>query len=231
MAEPIIHQSPLPAVDIPEVPLTSFVLERAKELGDKPALIDGPSGRTLTYAELDGAVRALAGGLKGRGFGPGDTLAIMAPNLPEYAVLFHGVAMTGGRVTTINPTYTATEVGHQLSDSGASLLVTVGMFLETARAAADKSGVEEVFTIDETDGAPQLTELMGEPLEEQVEVDVDDVVVMPYSSGTTGASKGVMLSHRNLIANVQQFSIPQEISADESFVAVSRSSTSTGCRC
>lgn len=104
----MIFRSSFPDVDIPDVPLTTYVLARTGELGSKPALIDGPTGRILTYAELDAAVRRLAGGLAAQGFGSGDVLALMAPNLPEYAVVFHGVAMTGGTITTINPTYTVT---------------------------------------------------------------------------------------------------------------------------
>ena len=114
----MIHRSPLPDVDIPAVPLPGYVLHRAGELADKPALIDGPTGRTLTYGQLDQGVRALAGGLVARGFAPGDVLALMAPNMPEYALVFHGVAFAGGIITTINPTYTEREVHHQLGAQG-----------------------------------------------------------------------------------------------------------------
>ena len=202
----MIHASPLPEVEIPDLPLTDYVLARAEELGDKPALIDGPSGRTLTYGGLLQGVRALAGGLVARGFEPGQTLALLAPNIPEYAIVFHGVAYAGGVVTTINPTYVEREIHHQLVDADARLLVTVAPFLEVARAAAEGTAVEEIFVIGEaaTGGARPLTDLMGPPLTEQVPVDADDTVVLPYSSGTTGISKGVMLTHRNLIANVAQ---------------------------
>ena len=121
----MIHRSPLPDVEIPDLPLTSYVLAGATDQPDKPALIDGGSGQALTYAGLDSAVRSLAGGLVASGFGKGDVLALMAPNVPEYAVVFHGTAMAGGVVTTINPTYTETELRDQLRDSGARILVTV----------------------------------------------------------------------------------------------------------
>jgi hypothetical protein len=81
-----MFRSPFPDVDIPDVPLTDFVLARAGGLGDKPALIDGLSGRTITYAQLAESVRAGAAGLAERGFGKGDIFAHYAPNLPEYAV-------------------------------------------------------------------------------------------------------------------------------------------------
>ena len=79
----MIHTSPFPVLDIPDTPLTEYVLRRAADLADKPALIDGPSGRTLTYGALASGIAALAGGLAARGFGPGDVLAIMSPNIPE----------------------------------------------------------------------------------------------------------------------------------------------------
>ena len=139
----MIHPSPLPDVEIPDVPLTDYVLEGAAALGDKPALIDGPTGRTLTYAQLVGAVRSLAGGLVANVFAPGDVLALMSPNLPEYAVVFHAVAMAGGTITTINPTYTAREVHHQLVDSGARILVTVAPFLDVAAEARADTPVTE----------------------------------------------------------------------------------------
>lgn len=202
----MIHTSPLPDVEIPVQSLPAYALERARELGDKPALIDGPTGRVLTYAQLADQVASLAGGLAARGFGPGDVLGVMLPNLPEYAVLFHGVAMAGGTVTTINPTYTSHEVHHQLTDAGASLLVTIPMFLPVAAEGAEGTGVQEIFVLGEaTDGASSATELFGAPLDAPVEVDpLDDVVVLPYSSGTTGLSKGVMLTHHNLVANIAQ---------------------------
>ncbi len=217
----MIHQSPLPEVEIPDLPLTDYVLARAEELGDKPALIDGPSGRTLTYGGLLQGIRALAGGLVARGFEPGQALALLSPNIPEYAVVFHGVAYAGGVVTTINPTYVEREIHHQLLDADARLLVTVAPFLEVARAAVVGTAVEEIFVIGEaTDGARSLTELMGAPLAEQVPVDVNATVALPYSSGTTGVSKGVMLTHRNLVANVAQTLGAAELRDDETIVAV-----------
>jgi len=208
--------------EFPDQDVTSFVLERAAEFGDKPALIDGPTGRTITYAELDHATRALAAGLAARGFGAGDALAIYMPNLPEYAVAFHGVARTGGKATTANPLYTARELEHQLRDSGASILLTVGPFLDVAREAAEGAGGVEIFVVGDADGATPVTELMGDP-DAAPEVSIDaanDLAVLPYSSGTTGLPKGVMLTHANLVANLNQVQEAFPIGRDDVLVGV-----------
>jgi acyl-CoA synthetase (AMP-forming)/AMP-acid ligase II len=222
MTDARTFRSPLPDIAIPDELLTPYVMARAADLADEVALVDGSSGRQVTYAELDDQIRRLAGGLVTRGFRPGQVVAIMAPNCPEYAVVFHGVAMAGGTVTTINPTYTAGEVHEQLVDSGAGLLVTVPMFVDTAEAAMKDSPVADLHLLGGADSDHHtLDELFGEPLAEHVPVGLDDVVVLPYSSGTTGRSKGVMLTHRNLVANVAQ-TLAAAIPMDEtdSLVAV-----------
>src|SRR5205814_744965 len=96
----MVYRSPIPDVEIPDVALTPFVLQHAGRLADKPALIDGPSGRTLTYGQLAGGIQRVAAGLAARGFGKGDVMAIYSPNLPEYALAFHAVATGGGVNTT-----------------------------------------------------------------------------------------------------------------------------------
>ena len=185
-------RSPFPDVEIPDLSSTDFVLERGGERGDKAALIDGPSGRAITYAELIGSVRGLASGLAERGFGKGDVFAHYAPNLPEYAVAFHGVATAGGVNTTANPLMTVDELSTQLVDSGARLLVTVPELLEKASAAAKRSGVEEIFVYGEAAGATPFASLVqpgGEP--PRVTIDpANDLIALPYSSGTTGTAEG-----------------------------------------
>jgi acyl-CoA synthetase (AMP-forming)/AMP-acid ligase II len=210
----VIHKSPLPDVVIPDTALTPFVFQKAAQLGDKAAFIDGTTDQPMSYAQLDDRVRRLAGGLLERGLAKGEVVAVMGPNCPDYATVFHGVAMAGGIVTTINPTYTEREVHHQLNDAGATKLITIPMFAETATAATADSGVKEIVLLDD------LEDLFGDPLDEQVSVDVDDIVVLPYSSGTTGLSKGVMLSHRNCVANLVQSLAAIPVTEDEAFVAV-----------
>lgn len=215
----IVHTSQYPDVEIPDITITELVLRQAEELADKPAIADAESGRGYTFGELSHMIKAFAGGLQAKGFGVGDTLAIMAPNVPEYAVVFHGVAVAGGTNTTLNPTYTADEIRHQLQDSGATLLVTIEMFLETAKAAIEGTKVTEIITLEGIEGTTPITEVFGDPIE-QVPVDVaDHVVVLPYSSGTTGLPKGVMLTHRNLVANILQCEPLLRYDADDVAIA------------
>ena len=114
----MIHRSPYPPIPLTNESITERVFRGLGPDPDRVVLIDGPSGRELTAGGFVAGVRRLAGGLRARGIGRGDVVAILAPNMPEYAVVFHGVAFAGAAVTTINPTYTAPEVSHQLADAG-----------------------------------------------------------------------------------------------------------------
>lgn len=217
-----ILRSPWPAPEVPDVGLAEFVLRRAGELGDKPALIDAPSGRTLTYRQLEESVRRAAAGLAARGFNAGDVLALHAPNLPEYAVVALAVAARGGAVTTANPLYTADELARQLTDSGASLLVTVPPFLDTARAAAQSAGVDDVLVLGTAPEATSFASILdpdgADP--SSTHVDPDAVVALLYSSGTTGLPKGVELTHRSVITNILQVQETLALDEQDTVVAV-----------
>lgn len=216
----MVISSPYPSVDIPDVSVTDFVLGRAREFGDAPALIDGPSGRRMSYAELADLTERLAGGLAQRGLARGEVVALHSPNLPAYAPLFHGVARAGGVVTTVNPLSTVRELAFQLRDSGARLLVTVGALGDTALEAAREAGLEEVYSLDEAESIPSWTELMGEPGPGAAIEPGVDLLALPYSSGTTGHPKGVMLTHRNVVANLAQIEGHGEVSQVEQGEAV-----------
>jgi acyl-CoA synthetase (AMP-forming)/AMP-acid ligase II len=218
----MIHRSPYPDVEIPDVSLHEVVFRHAEKLADKPALVDGMTGRTLTYAELAGATRAVAAGLAKRGYGKGDVLALYSYNLPEYVVAFHAATMLGGIVTTLNPLATAEEAAPQFADSRTRFVITAPGLVEKAVEAAAQAGVEEVFVFGDVPGASPFSSLV-DPGGEVPHVEIDpgeDLAILPYSSGTTGMPKGVMLTHRNLVANLMQFERPGTITPDDRLVCI-----------
>lgn len=202
----MIIKGPYPDVSIPKTALTPFVLHRVKELAGKPALIEGPTGRTMSYSQLAESISIAAHNLAQRGFRKGEVFGILSPNCPEYAIAFHAIATLGGIVTPINPLYTRPEIAHQLKDSGARFLVTVPGCTDKAGEAAQDAGIEELFVFGSAPGATSFdTLLVDNGRAQQVEVDpMKDLVALPYSSGTTGLPKGVMLTHHNLVANICQ---------------------------
>src|SRR5512132_3528226 len=203
--------------------LHELVLAGAAERGNRAAVIDGPSGRALTYGQLAAGVRQLAAGLAARSFGKGDVFAVYSPNLPEYAVAFYGVSAAGGAITTVNPLSTAGELATQLADAGARFLLTTPPLLDRAIEAATRSGVEEVFVFGEAKGATPFTTLLPATGTAQPTVGIDpatDLVALPYSSGTTGLAKGVMLTHRNLIATLVQWNAVLPTGPEDRLIAV-----------
>ena len=207
--------------DIPELDLTTFTLRHAGRLADKPAVIDGPSGRALTYGALESSVRSFAAGLALRGFGKGDTFCVSLPNLPEFPIAFHGVVAAGGRCTTANPLYTVRELSHQLAETDARMVLTASPFVEVAREAAAPTACE-VYVVGETNRAQPFSDLFGDP-EATPDVVVDpanDIAAVLYSGGTTGLPKGVLLSHRNLVVSMVQSEAAFGLTSDDVVLAV-----------
>jgi acyl-CoA synthetase (AMP-forming)/AMP-acid ligase II len=218
----MIFRSPLPDVEIPDVSLTSLVLGEAARFGDRPALVDGVSGRVTTYADLVRDARRAASGFARRGLTKGGVVAIFSPNLPEYIVAFYAAASLGAIVTPVNPLYTVEEARRQFADAGAKFVVTVPQLLGAAREAAKGTRVEELFVFGEAEGATPFASLLeGDGEAPEVEIDPrEDLVALPYSSGTTGVCKGVMLTHRNLVANLLQIRASGHELSDDTLVCV-----------
>lgn len=195
----MIYKSPHPEVAIPEVPLVSWVMEKFDEYGDRPALVEGESGRTITYHELRQRIQSLAAGLQADpSLAPGDVLTIYAPNSPEYAIAALGVSLAGLVFTTANPLYTEEELARQLADSGARRLFTIRAFSDKASAAAARVGIPAPVIF----GEDSFESLFGDPAAlRPATPDVrNDTAGLLYSSGTTGVAKGVMMTHYNMVA-------------------------------
>ena len=219
----MIFRSPHPDITIPDISVSQFVLRHADRLADKPALIDGASGRILTYGKLAGDVRRVAAGLACRGFRKGQVFAICAPNVLEYAVAFHAAASLGGIVTMINPLCTVEELTHRLSDSNATFLLATPESLDRARQAVLRSPVSELFVFADAPPATSFASLLGDEQLALPHVPIDphhDLAALPYSSGTGGLSKGVMLTHRNLVAGLRLFAAGTLLTEGETMFSV-----------
>ena len=191
-----------------EYPLQELLRRTAARMPEKVAVIDGD--RRFTYRQLDDHSDRLAGALAARGIFKGDRVAILSPNCAEFVIAFYGVIKAGAVVTTINTGYREQEIAHQLDDSGAVALVAHESMGELAKAAVkDCHRVRRLVTIADSDEGPDsfwglINRGRGSPPPLSVDPK-EDLVALPYSSGTTGLSKGVMLTHHNLTSNVQQF--------------------------
>lgn len=218
ISEDYIVRSPYPEVDIPQTNLFSHVYGNFSKFSRRTALIDAVKDQEITYEELNDKTSRASSALRRMGFGKGEVLMICSPNTSNYAVMFFAAMAAGGVVSTCNPTYTPNELSYQIMNSGTKIVATVPELLPTVKEAIKGlSTVEKIIVMDESvnvkeDGMVSMSTLVedGGSLFEVAKVDSkSDIAVLPYSSGTTGLPKGVMLSHYNVVANICQMQHPE----------------------
>src|SRR5688572_7643099 len=202
----MVYRSPYPDITVPNKSLYEMVLGGAARRGDAVAMADGISGRTISYTQLLDQVRRVAAGLTARGIKKGDVVSVWSPNLPEWPAAFFGAVRIGAVVHTSNPVSTPEELSFQLADANAKILITVNALSEKARAAVAEAKRDiEIITFDPAPGFPTLESLMIDAEPPVVTIDpANDIAALPYSSGTTGLPKGVMLVHRSIVAQLNQ---------------------------
>lgn len=206
----MIVRSAYPDVVVPDTTLPDFLFGTVSDdAAERTAVVDTATGQDYTYRELVDAVGRVAGGLSRRGIGRGDVAALVAPNRAEYPAIFHGVLAAGAVLTPVNPLYTPFELAHQFRDAGVRIVFTTAGAADGVRLAAKEEAVtiDEIVVLDPDDSAEATTFadfLTAAPQPPTTAVSGTDLAVLPYSSGTTGLPKGVMLTHRNLVANLLQ---------------------------
>ena len=215
-----IVRSPYPDIEVPTSSLYSFVYKDFAKYGSKVALVRGETGREYTFNEIDELTSKFSSSLRRHGFQQGDVLALVSPNLPEYAAVLFGTLAAGGAVCTCNPTYSVDELTYQFKNSGSKVVATIPEILDTVRQAAEKANVEKVIVIDPSNTSSRTTRSDGVfsyqamvsdsgSLFSPAESAPDDIAMLPYSSGTTGLPKGVMLTNRSVSSNIQQMEHPE----------------------
>ncbi len=199
------------------------LLESAmKKFADKPAFCS--FGQTLTYADVDRLSRGFAAWLMSKGVKKGDRVAVMTPNLLAFPIAFLGIIRAGAAQVNVNPLYTPRELEHQLRDSGSETIVIFSGVTATLAEIIGTTAVKRVITVDLGDGSP--AQIPSPPVDPRltntvkfadvlaagsslpyspVAMSGQDLLFLQYTGGTTGLSKGASLSHRNLVANVEQF--------------------------
>ncbi|CAF2056701.1 hypothetical protein Bca4012_098740 [Brassica carinata] len=204
----VIFRSKLPDIYIPNhLPLHDYIFQNISEFASKPCLINGPTGHVYTYSEVHVASRRIAAGFQKLGVNQNDVVMILLSNCPEFVLSFLAASFRGATATAANPFFTPAEIAKQAKASNSKLIVTESRYVDKIKDLQN-DGVIIVCTDEEPSPIPEgclrFTELTQSTEIETVEISSDDVVALPYSSGTTGLPKGVMLTHKGLVTSVAQ---------------------------
>jgi long-chain acyl-CoA synthetase len=182
-------------------------------------------GHEFTYRELWGMIGQFSAAVQDAGVGPGDRVALYLPNLPQFVVAFLGTVHAGGIVVPMNPQYKSREIEHLLTDSEASVVVALSDLAPFVAEVRDATSVDTVVTVGDEPDVDDTVDFRAFLADEPADVvarDDDDVAVQPYTSGTTGQPKGVLLTHRNIASNARATASVMSggVQADDRFLGV-----------
>ncbi|GMA57155.1 long-chain acyl-CoA synthetase [Alicyclobacillus sacchari] len=200
------------SIDVPEISMRDVLLQSVETYRD--CVATWFYGQQMTYGELRQAVDAFAAGLQGMGVGKGDRVAIMLPNCPQYVIAYYGILSAGAIVAQMNPMSMPRELQHILADSGAKVIVTLDALVPRVQGVQGQTDLEHTISVSlqAQDSTPPgaipfanvIQSGLARALNEVAIHPAEDVAVLQYTGGTTGLSKGAMLTHRNLVANTLQ---------------------------
>ncbi|MCA0144298.1 class I adenylate-forming enzyme family protein [Blastococcus sp. LR1] len=207
------------SLDYPSVPVGSILRAAVRRWGDRTAFVDHDV--PLTFTEMGARAHAVAGWLADNGVGPGDVVAVHIPNCRQYPPLYYGIMLSGATFSPTNPLLPAADLAAQLTDAGATVLVTWDQVLPFVRGALEQTPVRTVVVTGEAhtldfaarldgleDSDVDLSDLLaGDPTDRHLDAGPDPAEALAhlaYTGGTTGVSKGVELPHRNVVTNVLQ---------------------------
>lgn len=210
----IIFRSKLPDIEIPtHLPLHSYLFQNLSQFHNRPCLINGDTGETFSYSDVHLTVRKIASGLNTIGINQGDVVMIVLRNSPQFALTFLGASYRGTAITTANPFYTSLELAKQATATKTKLIVTQSAYVNKIKEFAKINNIKIVCIDDspspsseEKDGVVDFSVLTNADENEapEVKINPNDVVALPFSSGTSGLPKGVMLTHENLVTTIAQ---------------------------
>lgn len=219
-------------LDYPRTTLPAVLADKAAQFPNQTALIF--KGARITYRYLDQAVDRLVAALEGLDVRPGDRVAVLLPNCPQFVIAYYAILRAGAIVVPCNPIYTARELSYQLTDAGARVLIALSSRMVVVRGIRDQTDLEQVVVTRIKRYFPPLLRLLFTLLRERpdghrvdissdphtvwlrdllarapaqpqpVTIDDDDTAVLMYTGGTTGLSKGAQLTHRNILVNAYQ---------------------------
>jgi long-chain acyl-CoA synthetase len=224
--EHYVHPS---AWDRAFAPMTLPAMFAASAAKTPTAILTDFMGAQLSYANVAARARDFAGGLQALGMAKGDRIGLFLPNVPDYLVTYYGALMAGGIIVNMSPLYSVAELAHQVSDSGARVIVTsdVPQLMATATALLDQGLIDRIIVGTLSDWLPPVKRALFRLFKRRdmavlsddarivrlntvsgafttVPIDPGEIALIQYTGGTTGVPKGAMLSHQNLTANARQ---------------------------
>ncbi|XP_052276136.1 uncharacterized protein LOC127875253 [Dreissena polymorpha] len=215
-----IFRSPVPDVELPVQSISDFLFSRFNTFGNTIALVDHGTGRSFQFSQLEDLSRRVGSFLARKGLRKGDVVCYYGTNNPEFALLLLGCSSIGVTLTTASPLYTPDELKSQMEIAGCKTIFTIPPLARKCQEA----GFNDLVLVGGSEGGRPFSDALsddGRAFPSHVRVDPkEDVAILPFSSGTTGLPKGVMLTHHNIVSNLLQFSVNLKTYANDVNIAV-----------